>query len=104
MRMIAVNAATWLSWAALGGAAMNAGALAFSRWAINAEGIGARDPRQALFFSFVHATAIFICIYSAPILAAFAAASSWLDRGSSWRFLWAALVSGLALLAVYLVG
>jgi hypothetical protein len=102
MRTIAVNTVTWLSWAALGGAAMNAGTLAFSGWAVNAQGIGARDAKQALFFSFVHATAIFICIYSAPILLAFAGAASWLDRGSSWRFLAAALVSGVALLAVYL--
>jgi hypothetical protein len=44
---------SWLSWVALVVAALAAAAALLSRWAINAESLGARDAGLALSLSFL---------------------------------------------------
>lgn len=61
-----------------------------ARWAINANALGARDMGLALHFSWLHAAALVGSLYAVPALGLLAAASLFVDKWSTLRFVAAA--------------
>lgn len=92
------SALTIGSWAAIGAAPIAAATAIFCGWGVNADAFGAHDMGMALALSWLGAAALIVCLYSVPILLAFAAVALMLRaRSAAARLLAAGAVAVLPL-------
>jgi hypothetical protein len=95
---------SWLSWVALVVAALAAAAALLSRWAINAESLGARDAGLALSLSFLLAAITVASLYAGPALGLAGLAVMLRQRAAGLRLLAAAALALAPLVAFTLLG
>jgi hypothetical protein len=96
--------ARWLSWILFGFALLNTLALAFSGWAVNARALGARDMGMGLAFAGTFAVTLTASVNLALFCTVMAAGAWFISGRAALWLLAAALVSGLPLGILSLLG